>query len=84
MTYIAQWTSISAIAKPPQLMLIILFPLLLLLGRLVVKAWWTPLRHVPGPFWAKFSRLWKLFEISRGSFEKTNIILHKRYGMRLR
>jgi hypothetical protein len=39
-----------------------------------------PLRSIPGPFLARFSRLWYFLEIYKGSFEETNIELHKRYG----
>lgn len=40
----------------------------------------TPLRRVPGPFLASFSRLWKLQKTLRGDFERTNIDLHRKYG----
>ncbi|KAH8807907.1 cytochrome P450 [Xylogone sp. PMI_703] len=46
----------------------------------VIKAAVSPLRHVPGPFWARFSRLWYWQAVWRGDFEKTNIELHKKYG----
>ncbi|KAK7892722.1 hypothetical protein LTR67_006959 [Exophiala xenobiotica] len=39
-----------------------------------------PLRDVPGPLLARFTRLWYLREVARGHFEKTNIALHKKYG----
>jgi hypothetical protein len=39
-----------------------------------------PLRSLPGPFLARFSRLWYFFELYKGSFEETNIELHKKYG----
>ncbi len=39
-----------------------------------------PLRTVPGPFFARFTRLWYLRKVWRGDFEKTNIALHKKYG----
>ncbi|KAJ4509695.1 Pisatin demethylase [Exophiala dermatitidis] len=39
-----------------------------------------PLRDVPGPFWARFTRLWYLKEIAGGRFEKTNVQLHNKYG----
>jgi hypothetical protein len=39
-----------------------------------------PLRSVPGPFLARFTRLWYLRKVWRGDFEKTNIALHKKYG----
>jgi hypothetical protein len=39
-----------------------------------------PLKGVPGPFLARFTRLWYFLEIYKGSFEKTDIELHERYG----
>ena len=39
-----------------------------------------PLRDIPGPFLARFTRLWYLIEIYKGSFELTEIELHKKYG----
>ena len=39
-----------------------------------------PLRSLPGPFLARFSRFWYFFELYKGSFEETNIELHKKYG----
>jgi hypothetical protein len=39
-----------------------------------------PLRDIPGPFFARFTRWWYFNEIWKGSFERTEIELHKRYG----
>ncbi|PLN82356.1 pisatin demethylase [Aspergillus taichungensis] len=39
-----------------------------------------PLRRVPGPWLARFTRLWELVQIRRGHFEQVNIDLHRRYG----
>lgn len=39
-----------------------------------------PLRKIPGPFLARFTRLWLLRKYSRGDFQKTNVELHKKYG----
>ncbi|KAJ5151645.1 hypothetical protein N7492_009940 [Penicillium capsulatum] len=39
-----------------------------------------PLRRIPGPFLARFTRLWQFQEIYKGDFHKTNIALHKKYG----
>jgi hypothetical protein len=41
-----------------------------------------PLRTVPGPFVARFTRLWYLSKVWQGTFEKTNIALHKKHGNR--
>ncbi|KAF5875927.1 putative cytochrome p450 pisatin protein [Botrytis fragariae] len=39
-----------------------------------------PLRHIPGPFLARFTRVWYCWEIYKGHFERTNKQLHTRYG----
>ncbi|KAJ9608403.1 hypothetical protein H2200_007391 [Cladophialophora chaetospira] len=39
-----------------------------------------PLRTVPGPFLARFTKLWYLRNVWRGDFEKTNVALHKKHG----
>ena len=39
-----------------------------------------PLRNIPGPVLARFTRWWYLMEIYKGSFELTDIKLHKKYG----
>lgn len=48
--------------------------------RAVFRAVFTPLRSVPGPFLARFSRLWYLYKLWEGNFEKVNIELHRKYG----
>lgn len=40
----------------------------------------SPLRSIPGPFWARFTRLWFLQSLARGDFHQTNIELHRKYG----
>lgn len=49
--------------------------------RSLYRAFVTPLRGIPGPFAAKFSRIWKLVEVLKGHFEKTDIALHRKYGL---
>lgn len=39
-----------------------------------------PLRNVPGPVLARFTRFWYFFEVYKGSFEVSNVELHKKYG----
>ena len=50
------------------------------LAFLVVKFAQDPLKDVPGPFWARFTRLWELRASMQGKFEQDNIKLHERYG----
>ena len=40
----------------------------------------TPLRGVQGPLFARFSRLWLLREVYHGTFMRTNVKLHEKYG----
>lgn len=39
-----------------------------------------PLRHVPGPWLSRYTKLWEVAVVWRGDFEKQNIDLHKRHG----
>ena len=40
----------------------------------------SPQSSIPGPFVARFTKLWFLLRVWRGRFEKDNITLHQRYG----
>ena len=40
----------------------------------------SPLRSVPGPFWARFTRLWYFSKVGKGDFEKINFEVHRQYG----
>jgi hypothetical protein len=46
----------------------------------VVRALRDPLRSVPGPFLARFSRLWYLEAVNRGHFHTVNVNLHRQHG----
>lgn len=52
----------------------------LFLAWYVLPALCDPLRDIPGPGLARFSRLWYLLKIYKGSYEITDINLHKKYG----
>ena len=39
-----------------------------------------PLKDVPGPFLARFTKLWLLRQYVKGDFEKTNVELHEKFG----
>ena len=40
-----------------------------------------PLRKVPGPWLARFTRLWELQSVRGNHFEQVNIDLHHKYGL---
>jgi hypothetical protein len=46
----------------------------------VYRSVFSPLRNIPGPLAARFSRLWYLRRVHNGQFEKDNISLHKKHG----
>ncbi|KID78346.1 Pisatin demethylase [Metarhizium brunneum] len=50
------------------------------LSSAVITAVFSPLRYLPGPFWARFTRLWYVKRVYEGHFEHDNIQLHRRYG----
>ena len=47
---------------------------------LVVIEYQNPLTNVPGPWLARYSRLWLLKAILSRKFEKVNVDLHRRHG----
>ena len=44
------------------------------------QAYATPLRNVPGPWIAKFTRLWLLRAINSREYQRINVELHRKYG----
>lgn len=46
----------------------------------VFQALRDPLINIPGPFWARYTRLWQFWQYTKGDYEKTAIKLHARYG----
>ncbi|KAK2685269.1 hypothetical protein QWA68_015638 [Fusarium oxysporum] len=48
--------------------------------RLLIHALFSPLRFVPGPLSARFTRLWYFQQVYTGRFPWTNIELHKKHG----
>ena len=54
-------------------------PSLVLLG-LLYKRYCNGLRHVPGPFIASFSNMWKLYATLRKDMPEKNVAVHERYG----
>ncbi|ETS85357.1 hypothetical protein PFICI_03382 [Pestalotiopsis fici W106-1] len=41
---------------------------------------WQQLRHIPGPFWARFTHLWIIRHILRGRYIDKMLELHVQYG----
>lgn len=63
--------------------LVIAVVALLLLFRLIHSVYsclTSPLRSIPGPFLARFTKLWYLWRVYNGHFEQENIALHRKYG----
>lgn len=52
----------------------------LLLAYRVLRALFSPLRRVPGPFLARFTRLWYFRRVNNEDFHNDNIQLHKELG----
>ena len=57
--------------------ILLLIPLFL---HAVYKAYATPLRHIPGPWIANFTRLWLLRAINSREYQRINVELHRKYG----
>ena len=58
------------------------------LGLLLVQGCWnlitSPIKHIPGPFWAKCTNLWRLLNVYTGHAEKTQRQLHDVLGPAVR
>ena len=48
--------------------------------RSLLRAAFASNKKVPGPFWARLSRLWYLSSVWGRGFEKVNLALHQRHG----
>lgn len=46
----------------------------------ILRALLSPLRHLPGPFLARFTRGWYAYQMYRGDLPRTLPALHKKYG----
>ena len=46
----------------------------------ILRAIYSPLRHLPGPFMARFTRGWYAWQMYCGDFHETNQKLHEKYG----
>ncbi|CAG8972578.1 hypothetical protein HYALB_00011310 [Hymenoscyphus albidus] len=65
-------------------LLILLALASLYLSHSVYKYINSPLKNIPGPFIAKFTDLWRLFDTLGGRAELTHIHLHAKYGPAVR
>lgn len=76
------YTQLSiALQKPIPCILIATSGILaILILRSLLRDITSPLRDIPGPFLARYTRLWKLCAIYKGAFEETNIELHRIHG----
>ncbi|KAL6792217.1 cytochrome P450 [Trichoderma sp. SZMC 28013] len=46
----------------------------------LIRSLTSPTRKIPGPFLARFTRLWYFRRVALGGFEQENIQLHRKYG----
>lgn len=63
---------------------IILSAIFAVLLRLLYLAFKPGLCNIPGPFFAKFTDLWRLIDTYKGRHELTLQSLHRRYGTAVR
>ncbi|KAJ5895257.1 hypothetical protein N7495_006948 [Penicillium taxi] len=47
---------------------------------LILNRYFHPLKRVPGPFLASFSKIWLLYHALSGSQHVTEMEAHKKYG----
>ncbi|OQE44528.1 hypothetical protein PENCOP_c002G03466 [Penicillium coprophilum] len=54
--------------------------IILFIVRATIRKYWTPIRDIPGPFLASFSKLWLVYHLWKGHGEEELIDLHKKHG----
>ncbi|GLI75114.1 hypothetical protein PoHVEF18_003365 [Penicillium ochrochloron] len=62
---------------------LVLVPVFILALKLLLwlsRAFFSPLKDIPGPFWTRFTSLWYFNRVRHGQFEHENIKLHQQYG----
>lgn len=52
----------------------------LVVMRAILRRYWTPIRDIPGPFLASFSKLWQVYNLWKGHIKEELIRLHKKHG----
>jgi hypothetical protein len=52
----------------------------MIIARVLIRRYWTPLRNIPGPFLASFSSLWQVYQLWKGHTEEEITDLHKKHG----
>ncbi|KAB5581285.1 cytochrome P450 [Coniochaeta sp. 2T2.1] len=72
---------LSAVTYLPYgLPLLVTVPVTLIALYYLLQALLDPLRDVPGPAPARYTRLWELYKNWQGQFEHVTVALHKQYG----
>lgn len=51
-----------------------------LLAVIFARRFLTPIRDIPGPFFASFSRLWHIYHIIKGDQNLRLVELHEQHG----
>ncbi|KAL4796252.1 cytochrome P450 [Aspergillus venezuelensis] len=59
---------------------ILVFFVLVVVVRVLYRRYWSPIRDIPGPLFASFSSLWKVYHAWKGHSEEELIKLHKEHG----
>jgi hypothetical protein len=79
--------ALDRLAAEPTLLKLCYLPLvstlaltLAFLVRYLLRLLWSTPRHVPGPFLARASRLWYLFQVLRGDWHQVILQQHRRNG----
>jgi hypothetical protein len=48
--------------------------------KLIYQAYFSPLSHIPGPFFARFTNLWYFNSVRKSQAHHDNVALHKQYA----
>ena len=53
-------------------------------SHVIWQLYFSPLRRFPGPFFAKFTNIWRFLNVAAGRPELTQKVLHRQYGYAVR
>ena len=71
-------TVVSSAMSASSIMVLLTFTAFMI--HALLQAYHTPLRDIPGPWLAKFTRLWLLQAYASRSFQNINLDLHRSLG----
>ncbi|KAJ5682730.1 hypothetical protein N7462_005895 [Penicillium macrosclerotiorum] len=55
----------------------------IVVAHVIIRRYASPIKNIPGPFWASFSSLWVVYQLWKGRIETEIFNLHKKHGIKV-